>query len=392
MEVISVQSSSFKHQQVEAELRLLAATLPVGSRLPAERSLAQHFGCNFLTVRRALKVLVEEGTVVRRVGIGTFIARNVAVDTEDGVLHDRLGVLIWNRGDAYANRVVQGLADAARGLKVDLRTSKIGDFARDGVESVRRLAEEGCRAITLPWFPHDRLDEVRTFLRQCSLPVSLPMVVPGFESNCFENQEVFGGNLVGLAEQLCDYFHALGHRRIALIGPALSDDPVLQRFLSGYVCHISKANGSALCGLVRPGSLAMEQLAERWAEFRRDLAVIAYDDEHALRFMAAMEKRGLKAPDDFVILGCNDSKAAALAEPALSSVGHKPDYVGHWLIRSALALARGELDQSGSPPRPQLMVRSSCGGHARIDDAFCRKLPGLDLHCQPAGDASEITE
>ena len=66
----------FKHKQVEAEIRQLAQTLPIGARLPAERSLATTYGCNFLTVRRALKELVDDGIVVRRIGSGTFVARH----------------------------------------------------------------------------------------------------------------------------------------------------------------------------------------------------------------------------------------------------------------------------------------------------------------------------
>jgi len=40
----------------------------------------------------------------------------------------------------------------------------------------------------------------------------------------------------------------------------------------------------------------MDQLAQRWKTFRGDLAIISYDDEHALRFMTAMHKIGLSAP------------------------------------------------------------------------------------------------
>ncbi len=60
--------------------------------------------------------------------------------------------------------------------------------------------------------------------------------------------------------------------------------------LSAYVCYASRENLPNLCGLVGPGAQAMDHLAERWKEYKGDLAIISYDDEHALRFMTAMHK------------------------------------------------------------------------------------------------------
>jgi len=385
MEVIAVEAPRFKHQQVEAEIRQLAQALPVGARLPAERSLADQYGCNFLTVRRALKGLVEDGTVVRRIGSGTFVARHAQPKVSPVAGRARLGVLVWQGGDAYAYRVLQGIAHEAIGLGVELRSSWVRDFAQEGLAQAKLLEQEGCAGIVLPWFPHDRMEEVRSFVRACALPVSLPMVVPGLEGNSFEQQEVFGNSLQVSSEQVCGYLHALGYRRLALLGPDTPGDAVLHRMLSSYVCYTSRLNLPNHCGLVRAGAPAMSQLAERWAEYRGDLAVISYDDEHALRFITAMHKLGLSAPVDFQIIGHNDTEACAYSDPPLTTICQNFNYIGHWLLKSALALSRGELDQSTSLPRPQLLVRASCGGAAKIDEAFRQQMGDLDIIVDGAG-------
>ncbi|MDR3675902.1 MAG: winged helix-turn-helix domain-containing protein, partial [Acidobacteriota bacterium] len=45
-----------------------------GSKLPAERQLAEKFGTSRTTVRQAIEFLVEAGTLVRSPGKGTFVA------------------------------------------------------------------------------------------------------------------------------------------------------------------------------------------------------------------------------------------------------------------------------------------------------------------------------
>jgi hypothetical protein len=287
--------------------------------------------------------------------------------------------LVCQGGNAYAYRVLQAIAHAGLEQKVELRSSWVRDFLEDGLSQARLLEQEGCVALTLPWFPHDRLDEVRTFVRKCPLPVSLPIVIPGLEKNSFEQQEIFGGSLQVATEAVCEYFHALGHRRIALIGPDSFNDLVLQKVLSAYACYTSRENLSNFCGLVRPGAQAMDRLAERWKDYRGDLAVISYDDEHALRLMTAMHKIGLSAPEDFQIVGYNDTEASEYSDPPLTTIRQNFDYVGTWLLRSALGLARGGSDQSAETPRPQLLVRESCGGRAKIDDAFRQRLPNLEI-------------
>lgn len=384
MEFISVDPPQFKHQQIEAEVRRLAYSLPVGTRLPAERSMAEQYGCNFLTVRRALKGLVEDGTLVRRVGSGTFVARHPSAAARKRTASERLGVLVWKGGDAYAERVVEGLDHEAKPLNVDLRAREVKDFVHDGLSQAKHLEKDGCVAIVLPWFPRDRVDEVRTFVRTCVLPVSLPMVIPGLEVNSFERQEVFASNF-SVVEQLGAYFQKLNRGRVAFVGPDAPEDVVLQRFLSSYACWTARAHLPSFCGLVRLGGLTMDALAERWAEYRGDLAVVSYDDEHAMRFMAAMARRGLHAPRDFQILGYNDTPAAATCEPPLSTVSQNFNYIGYWLIKNALALARGEVAQSSSHPRTRLIVRGSCGGAGRIDEALCAELPGLEIIDVEAG-------
>jgi len=48
--------------------------LRIGDKLPTEREMASRFKCTRNAVRKALAILEAEGTLVRRVGSGTFLA------------------------------------------------------------------------------------------------------------------------------------------------------------------------------------------------------------------------------------------------------------------------------------------------------------------------------
>ena len=372
-----------KYKTIEVELRQLARTLPPDAKLPAERDLAIKYDCNFLTVRKALKQLVSEGLIIRRIGSGTFISprrETLLTPTRNGHHGDRIGVLVYQQGNAYALSVLQAIAHAALVEAVDLRSCWIHDFAEDGLRQATILANEGCTALTLPWFPPERADELQHFVRHCPIPVSLPAIIPGLERYCFEETQLFGTTMLTATEGLCRYFTCLGRERIAFLGPDTPGDLVLQRQLSAYTCFMARDNRPMVCGLVDPSPRAMDGLARRWEHFRGDLSIVSYDDEHALRFLTSMHKLGLSAPGDFALVGYNDVDASHYSDPPLSTIRQNFGYIAHWLIKSALALARGEVRQSSQGPSLDLLVRSTCGGAALINDGMREELRRLQLN------------
>lgn len=52
--------------------------------LPAERDLASHYGISRITVRKALAELEREGLVIRRRGMGTFVAKRRETEAQAG--------------------------------------------------------------------------------------------------------------------------------------------------------------------------------------------------------------------------------------------------------------------------------------------------------------------
>jgi DNA-binding GntR family transcriptional regulator len=53
--------------------RIRSGELAPGTRLRAERELAEHYGVSYGSIRRAMEVLRERGLIMTRHGRGTFV-------------------------------------------------------------------------------------------------------------------------------------------------------------------------------------------------------------------------------------------------------------------------------------------------------------------------------
>jgi DNA-binding FadR family transcriptional regulator len=54
-----------------------------GQQLPTEREISERFGASRYTVRKVLAALEKSGSIVRRVGLGTFVARDIGAIDDD---------------------------------------------------------------------------------------------------------------------------------------------------------------------------------------------------------------------------------------------------------------------------------------------------------------------
>lgn len=65
-----------KYARIERDLRdaIGDGSLPLGGRVPSEEALCERYGVSRMTARQALERLVSAGLVVRRQGVGTFVA------------------------------------------------------------------------------------------------------------------------------------------------------------------------------------------------------------------------------------------------------------------------------------------------------------------------------
>jgi len=182
---------------------------PAGSRLPAERILAEQLGIAYLTVRRAVAGLAGDGVLERRPGVGTFVCArtqgaNVAL-VFFVVRHMEPGSLAWMEVESVR------VAAQARGRILRVLPLVKPPPPPSQVIDELRLMDVG--AVGLVGF----LESHRAYVER--LAHEIPCVLfnkslPGLPLPCAKSDVAMGARL------MVDYFSRRGRRTI---GVAVSD-------------------------------------------------------------------------------------------------------------------------------------------------------------------------
>ena len=356
-------------------LKIKRGELVSGDRLPGVRALGEEFGCNYHTVRRAFDELAKQGYLALRPGSGTFITDSADETKKHRVCarkilrtSDQIGILLplkqWGH---YVTSLLNQLHHSAaeRGLKLNIRTVTQVDI--NSVSLVREFMEQGCCSIIIPWLGEDQQPVgLHDFIRASELPVVIANPVHGLEENCYWDSFAETDPRHSDTYLQCAYFHALGFRKIALLGPGSGQSEYFQRKLMQYSRWCDLEDHQNLIAVVDRSRRDYNRVIRQWAPHRGELAVIAYHDEMALEFMDAVAANGLSVPADFALLGHNNNPKGPRSSPSLSSLSLPYAYVAEGMIGHALALSSGDSAQLTGPEPQTFHIRESCGGYARV--------------------------
>ncbi|HEY5160152.1 MAG TPA: substrate-binding domain-containing protein [Gaiellaceae bacterium] len=175
---------------------------------------------------------------------------------------------------------------------------------------------------------------------------------------------------VGGAIEAVRHLRSVGRERIATIHAPLSHAVGGERLL-GFRIGLEEVGLSCPPDylveadfFLYDGEQAMEQLL---ALDERPDAVFAASDVMAIGAMAAIEKAGLRVPDDIAIVGYDDSPYATQVSPQLTTIRQDAPAQG---IAAADGLLRMIVEPSANPIRlvapVEMMVRESSGASGTI--------------------------
>ncbi|MBE6559536.1 MAG: GntR family transcriptional regulator [Ruminococcaceae bacterium] len=320
------------YRQIYEELRrrIENGTYKPGDLLPPERLLQEEWNVERTTIRRALTLLVRDGLILKRAGIGSVVTSSMPFSHSEQAVpqHDNssqlLGMVVANGGgrSAKALRTHNFIGPVSNafsylGLEQGFQVfTTVTTYPTADIGLLDLL--KACRGII--WadnVPQKMLEEAR---RRQIPSVLMSQRLRGFRSVVIDNED-------GM-RQIVAHLHGLGHRNIAYIG----GDSMFYNSIERRKAFIAAMNA---CGLPAREELIStfgwsEQEAARMAEIilmkhPEVTAICAANDRMADAVIRTLRARGTRIPEDISVTGFGAADFSALLPIPPTTI--KTDYM-----------------------------------------------------------------
>ena len=315
------------YRQVENYLRdqISSGALRSGDMLPSVKDLCDQFGgINHLTVRQAIKSLVEENLVRSVQGRGSFVTEQKARD-------QRIALVLPHLEDTLFIRIAKGAQDyleneGVRTIILDSRGSEHTEA--DHIGNLKNLPLQG--ALIFPIARSDIAEEIFKLKLQNFCFVLVDRYFEEITASCVVVDNYDGGY------QSAKYLAQKGRRCIGWIGELRSAPARLR--LQGFKDALNDAGIACPSALVQDVEVepnapmsyhqalgvtvksAVDVLLEEQPALD---AIVCCDDFSALLALERLQEAGKRVPNDIAVTGFDDIPEAATSRPALTTV-HQP--------------------------------------------------------------------
>ncbi|HEY3329884.1 MAG TPA: GntR family transcriptional regulator [Capsulimonadaceae bacterium] len=312
--------------------QIRSGSLKPGDRLPSQAELKARYGISQATMERLHAHLELDGLIVRKQGLGTFVAERPRRERTGIVGITGLGFL-KDLGSFYWTHILEGIRSEATPAELQI-------LLIDTDQQSQSLSKVDGLFITSP-------DEPSCVAPEPGLPyVELITALEAHDGVVAD--DAMGGRL------LTEHLLSLGHRRIAML-TTLNYEPA-ERRLSGYKAALRAAGiepdsrwvreiGDLWPEFVDNGRLQMNKwLSEDWDELGCT-AILAYNDPTAVGIIDALTDRGISVPDEVSVTGYDATGLYDYMKPLLTSVDVPLEEIG----RRGMKLLLNRLNGNDGP-------------------------------------------
>lgn len=150
----------------------------------------------------------------------------------------------------------------------------------------------------------------------------------------------------------------LGHRKIAYVGDPLSNKQKVEGFARAL-----KENGLEMsdANVFSTRDSAMAMAVGQTLIEKRFTAVVASNDLIALATIEDLRKHGVRVPEDFAVIGYDNTPFCEFIRPRLSSISVPFERLGEAVVDSIVRKIQEPVEIPFQLFRPELVVRESCG-------------------------------
>jgi GntR family transcriptional regulator of arabinose operon len=331
-----------KHEQVREYLLPLIRESEHGALLPSQVALADRFGVNHLTVRRALRSLEEDGMIYRIHGKGTFV-RKVSTCEE------RLTFLVM----LYHNFDLQPHAFRSRALLSMLEQSSRAGFGMhvsgipEQLEDMHRLDFAGVIGIS----PAREFYGIYYQLKERKRPVLLiNRKEPDF--NYITTDHEYG------AARITRHFIAQGHTKICFAGFSPQNKFLHLRY-TGYHSAMAEHGLDAEAALRVAGEDESTVAAELAAvlDTSRPTALIVPGTHLLATALTEIRKRQLRIPEEIELATFDEVDRALAEHDRIHEIVQPTRRIGQETVNHMASLASGEEKSVQMTIEPEFRIK-----------------------------------
>ncbi len=291
--------------------QLVKGKLQLGEQIPAERKLAEKMGISYMTARGAIQMLVDEGLLLKRDRVGTF----VPLDIEKRLALPRINGFVDARQAPLNTAFIDQLTQGVHKKKLFGNLLKIGDNKREMDQAIRMLKQHDVPGVVM--MSH----HVRNRELGASILGHSQVMLVGYDLSA-----------MGIASVLCDDAAAArmattllqeqGHEEIAFLASDRTS-PVVQQMISGYEsCLPGKARLWLLPQSAKSIAHRVEKLVSEHLHVGGLLctAIVCSDTQTANALAAVLREFGVGVPKQISLVTLGLGTEVNITHPKLTRI------------------------------------------------------------------------
>ena len=299
-----------KYVVVENHIKKEIKNKSLVDKLPGERSLAKELGFSYMTIRKAIENLVNDGVLYKVPTKGTYVNKNKGAKKQTLTIGYFLDSSIKSGiSSSYYSLILNAIEKVA--AKEDYSVVYFSDTSTERLQKTLSKLD----GVIATCFPR-----IESTIQQ--IKDNVPIVV--IENSAADKSipSVIIDNFHADLESV-DYICNLGHKHIGFMTGLVDSDIGKSRY-AGYQHGLSNHNIQLDERLVSRGDYSYEAGMEG-AEYYLSLeqiptAIICANDSMALGAMQKFTQQGFDIPEDISIIGFDDIDVASQIVPTLTTI------------------------------------------------------------------------
>lgn len=324
----------------------------------SENELMDKFDISRHTVRTAINRLVNEGWLYKQQGKGTFVSDPSAHLKNKGKL---IGVVITYLKDYIFPDIITGIEEVLSEENYSILLGSTNNKIEKERMVLTNLLNNNLAGLiiepTKSVFPNPNKDIYQKFIDR-GIPI---IYIHGHYNNISASYIEEDDNLAGF--MATEHLVELGHKNIG--GIFKSDDIQGHGRYEGFINCLRKHDlpisekGTMWFSTEDIGTFYKDEsyskiIIERLSECT---AVVCYNDQIALRILEIFDKAGINVPEDYSVIGFDNSKIAESAK--LTTIAHPKSALGSKAAKSLIKIINNQNLVIKEKMKPTLIVRES---------------------------------